>query len=73
MLKLNRLDTIYLNDGDMGIVTSVVENGYESTMASSGKYISHQSNGRFVSVFGIGSLENPLSIDWEKTESVIKK
>lgn len=62
-------DIIYLNDGDYGIVDSVLKDGYELLMNSSDKYHGVMSDGRGVTVFGSLELNHGLSVDWNKTFS----
>lgn len=60
-------DIIYLNDGDYGIIDSVLNDGYELFMNSSNKYHSVMSDGRGVTVFGTLDKNHSLSVDWKKT------
>ena len=60
-------DIIYLNDGDYGIVDSVLNDGYELFMNSSNKYHGVMSDGRGVTVFGTLDKNHSLSVDWKKT------
>lgn len=62
-------DIIYLNDGDYGIVDSVLKDGYELLMNSSDKYHCVSGDGRGVTVFGSLELNHGLSVDWNKTLS----
>lgn len=62
-------DIIYLNDGDYGIVDSVLKDGYELLMNSSDKYHCVMSDGRGVTVFGSLEPNHGLSVDWNKTFS----
>lgn len=60
-------DIIYLNDGDYGIIDSVLNDGYELLMNSSNKYHGVMSDGRGVTVFGTLDKNHSLSVDWKKT------
>lgn len=60
-------DIIYLNDGDYGIIDSVLSDGYELFMNSSNKYHGVMSDGRGVTVFGTLDKNHSLSVDWKKT------
>lgn len=60
-------DIIYLNDGDYGIVDSVLNDGYELLMNSSNKYHGVMSDGRGVTVFGTLDKNHSLSVDWKRT------
>lgn len=60
-------DIIYLNDGDYGIIDSVLNDGYELFMNSSNKYHGVMSDGRGVTVFGTLDKNHSLSVDWKKT------
>lgn len=62
-------DIIYLNDGDYGIIESVLNDGFELLMNSSYKYHCVMSDGRGVTVFGHLELNHGLSVDWNKTFS----
>ena len=62
-------DIIYLNDGDYGIVDSVLKDGYELLMNSSNKYHCVMSDGSGVTVFGSLDINHGLSVDWNKTFS----
>lgn len=61
--KLKLGDTVYLNDGDQGVVNHVCDNGYELLMDSTGKYHSVHLNG------DCGMFGDPVkhAVDWAKT------